>query len=70
MANIHDWHETDEELGKPGQAPVRVGIEPLWRTDLDGALSLRFVDARGKILSISLTRKETDRLAEFLWRRK
>lgn len=64
MAVIHDWHKPDPEQGR---GEIYVNVEPLVRVDPDGILSLRFVDKHGRILSISLSEAETDRLAESLW---
>ena len=69
MAIIHDWHVPGARVCEPGAGEVHVRVEPLWRTEEGGGLSIRFVDQRGKLLSIALTPDETDRLSEFLWTR-
>lgn len=64
MAMIHDWHKPDPDTEIQ---QVYKNVDVVWRLEDDGAIHLRFVDSKGQILSTSLTSKETDRLAEFLW---
>lgn len=62
---IHDWHKAEDVIGIGPKTHAQV--EPLYRVDHDGVLTIRCVSKQGEILSLSLSAEETDRLAEFLW---